>query len=219
MLDRATLPARAGRFAVVFVVLLLPVPWLADAYVTAVGGLTNVLLPLADAPLGCRPRFQAPEALRAEGSWKAVLRVEEIETGRETRLKVDLRTFSYRPLAAFVALAAASPVRSRRRRAALWAGGLLAMFLATTAFTALPFIERFALGGAFGPGLTAAVRTAYQALSTPTMVYAMPALVWWLAWRWAVRPEHGAPAAAADARPREAGDEERHRQGDPASVR
>jgi hypothetical protein len=176
--ERRALIVFGIRFVVVFTVLLLPVPWLPDTYVTLMGGATNAMLAIADAGATVSVRFEPPVRIVQEGSWKANLRVEDRQAWRSTSFRLDMRSFSYRPFATFVALTAATSIQGARRRLALWAGGLLCMFVVTNSFAALPLLSRFAIAGAFGelPGLL--VRTLYQATATPVMVYLLPLLVW-----------------------------------------
>jgi hypothetical protein len=196
-LERRALIVFGVRFVVVFVALLLPVPWLPDAYVTVIGRATNMALAVADGGARIGVRFEPPDRIEREGSWKANLRVEDRQSGGFMSFRLDMRSFSYRPLATFVALAAATSLHGARRRIALWGGGLLSMFVTTTCFAALPLLNKFAVAGAFGdiPGL--AVRTVYQATATPVMVYLMPLLAW-LSWLRLTRPR-GVDAAAKPA--------------------
>jgi len=124
--------------------------------------------------------LEPPERIEKHGTWKGNLRLENRRTTQAILVHLDLWSLSYRPIATFVALAVASLLIGRRRRLVLWPVGLAGMFLVTTCFSALPVLSRFAAAGALGdvPGLV--VRTIYQATATPVMVYAMPALVWWL---------------------------------------
>ena len=179
--ERRSLVAFGIRLTVIFALSLLPWPRLADGYVTVVARVTNPLLTALDAASSLRVRVEPPPEIRAEGSWKANLRVEDRAALRQTTFHLDMRSFSYRPMATFVALAAAASwsFRGARRHGLVWTVGLLVMFVLTTCFSALPLLSRFAAAGYFGvvPGLL--VRTAYQALATPVMVYALPAIVWW----------------------------------------
>lgn len=168
------------RAGLVLAVLLMPLPYLADGYVTVDGRATNAFLSVVDAGWRYGVRFDPPPSITAQGSWHAKLRLEDRQTGASRALRYDARSLSYRSMAAFIALAAASRCPGLRRKSALWAGGLVAMFFVTMGFSALPILSRFAASGAFGelPGL--AIRTAYQATVTPVMAYALPLLVWWL---------------------------------------
>jgi hypothetical protein len=182
--ERRALVAFGVRFMVLFVASLMPIPWLPDAYATAIGRATNAVLSVTDAGSLFAVRFVPPPHIDREGSWKAIVRVDNRRTAKTMMFRLDARSFSYRPMATFVALAAASSFasffRGTRRRVVLWVGGLLSMFLITTCFSALPLLSQFAVAGVFGdfPGLL--VRTVYQATATPVMVYAIPLIVWWL---------------------------------------
>jgi hypothetical protein len=167
VVERKSLIAFSFRATVLFVLLVLPIPWLADGYVAAVGRLTNAVLSVVDAGAGVGARFDLPARIRKEGSWKASLRVENRRSGATAWGRLHMRSLSYRPVATFVALAGASRMKGVRPRLALWAGGLFSMFWMTTGFCALPILSQFATAGAFGkvPGLV--VRTVYQAIATP----------------------------------------------------
>jgi hypothetical protein len=186
--ERKSLAWFALRSSVVLAVLLMPLPYLADGYVTVEGRATNAVLSVVDAGWRYGVRFDPPRSIAAQGSWHAKLRLEDRQTGAARALRYDARSLSYRSMAAFIALAAASRCQGVRRKSALWAGGLVAMFFVTTGFSALPILSRFAVSGAFGevPGLV--IRAAYQAIVTPVMAYALPLLVWWLLLRILRRP-------------------------------
>lgn len=168
------------RFAVLFALTLMPVPWLADAYTTVLGRGTNAVLSVLDGPSRVAVRFEPPAHIGAHGSWKADVVLEDRMTGLSTRTRLDARSFSYRPIATFIALAGASFRRGWRRNAVVWGGGLALMGTVTTFLSALPLLSRFGAAGALGviPGLV--FRTLYQALATPVMMYAVAVLVWWL---------------------------------------
>jgi hypothetical protein len=185
------------RFAILFAVTLLPVPWLADAYTTVLGRGTNAFLSVFDGPSRVAVRFEPPAHIEAHGSWKADLLLEDRQTGLSTRTRLDARSFSYRPIATFLALAAASFRRGWRRNAIVWGGGLALMGIATTFLSALPLLSLFGAAGGLGvvPGLV--VRTLYQALATPVMMYAVAVLVWWIVMSLASAGERARLVAAA----------------------
>jgi hypothetical protein len=168
----------ALRFSLVFALLLVPLPYVAGGYTIAVGHVTNAILSAVDWPLPLRARYRPPEGMTADASWKMPLLMEDREQHRSAVAPVDVRSFSYRPMAAFVALAAASTRRGLRRNAILWGGGLCLMVALTTLFTALPVFARFATWGSLGGAGIGAV-TAYRALATPVMAYVLAALAWW----------------------------------------
>jgi hypothetical protein len=198
--ERARLISRGVRFALVFVLLLLPLPWLPDAYVTALGLATNATLSALDAHARFAVRYELPARIARDGSWKARLRMDDRLTSRSAPFVLDARSFSYRPVATFVALAAAWPVAGRRRRLVLWAAGGASLFLLTTAFSALPLLSQFAVAGAFGDFPGRLIRTLYQATATPVMVYALPLFVW-LFWRFVMKADDTpAPTAPSPSR-------------------
>lgn len=180
----------AARATVVFGLLLAPLPYVADAYAIAVGNVTNAFLWTVDWPLSVGFRYEPPSQVAANGSWKMGLRMEDRDVRRSVVAPLDLRSFSYHPMAAFVALAAASTRRGWRRNAILWGGGLCVMFLLTTLFSALPVLSRYGSKGSLGGAGVVAI-TAYRALATPVMTYAFAALVWWTMVRLAEREPGG----------------------------
>jgi len=95
-------------------------------------------------------RYQPPQQITPNGSWKMGLRMEDRDVRRAVVAPLDLRSFSYRPVAAFVALAAASTRRRLRRNVILWGGGLGLMLVLTTLFSALPVLSRYGAKGSLG---------------------------------------------------------------------
>jgi hypothetical protein len=175
-----------SRFVIVLAVLLSPLPYVADAYVCFFSSVANPLLSVC-APERFDLHLESPGRIAREGSWKPLLRVSDLISGAEGAVHIDVRTLSYRSMAAFVALALAWPPPSRKRTLRMFAVGAPATLLATLAFGALPILNRFARTGYFGSA-GSAVETAYQALSTPMMVYLMPLGVWAvLRFRWPPR--------------------------------
>jgi hypothetical protein len=61
------------------------------------------------------------------------------------------------------------------------------MVVLTTLFSALPVLARFGRLGTLGVGAGIAATTAYRALATPVMMYALSALAWWTVTRFAAR--------------------------------
>lgn len=167
------------HFTMLFVAFLMPWPWLADAYATGFDVTANGLLLPINSLSEVKLRFEPPESIAIHGSWKAKLHVEDTRTGQVARTNLDVRGFSYRPLATFMSLAIAAPLHGRRRIAVvLGAGGLLMVALGMF-FSALPILAKFSAGGALGVGPGLAARTAYEAIATPVMVYAIPLIVFW----------------------------------------
>jgi hypothetical protein len=173
----------AARFTLVFAILLAPLPYVADTYAIAIGNVTNAILWALDWPSPIAFRYEPPGRITPNGSWKIALRMEDRDVRRAVVAPLDLRSFSYRPMAAFVALAAASTRRGLRRNAIVWGGGLGLMLALTTLFSALPVLSRYATRGLLGSGLGSAAITAYRALATPVMMYAIAAIAWWTVMR------------------------------------
>jgi hypothetical protein len=185
---RLALAGAALRCLVVLGVLLSPLPFLADSYATFFAGIANPVLFVASRASHFDVRVEPPETIAAQGNWKPLLRVTDRQTEQTGGVRLDVRTFSYRPLAAFLALAAAWPYPPRRRSLRLLAYGLPATLVATLMFTGLAILSRFASGGYMDEAPALVARTAYQALATPVMVYAVPLGIWWLVVR-ATRPD------------------------------
>jgi hypothetical protein len=119
------------------------------------------------------------------------LRMEDRDVRRAVVAPLDLRSFSYRPMAAFVALAAASTRRGLRRNAILWVGGLGLMLVLTTLFSALPVLSRYGAKGVLGWGAGVAAITAYRALATPVMAYALSVVAGYTVMQFAKRSTDG----------------------------
>lgn len=167
--------------AVLMTLLMLPWPGLADKYRFTFEAAGNaVICPIFNALSlsGETLHFDEPEVGYPNNRWNAPLRLESNTSGRATHINVDSRTFSYRPVATFFALALAAPLAHRRR---WWVigGGTLLMFGFGLLFTALLILAIFTAGGSFGQGTGLAVRTLYEAIATPAMVYFAPILAFW----------------------------------------
>jgi hypothetical protein len=166
------------RFAIVFVLLHLPLPWLADAYTSIYDSAANYLLcPILNQLSDVSMEFMPPETIEAQGHWDGNLRIQSNATGQVARTNLNIRAFSYRPLATFFALAVSARLGGFRKKALVVGGGSLLMFAVGMFISALPILARFNAIGALGvaPGL--AVRTLYEAVATPVMMYAIPLIV------------------------------------------
>ena len=167
--------------SMLFVAFLLPWPWLADMYVCAFDAVANALLLLINSTSPVQLRFIPPAGFTVHGSWKGSLQLAMATTGQIAQTHLDVRGLSYRPLVTYLALALALPLaaQSRRRLVALSMGTLLMVSLGFV-FSALPILSRLSAGGAFGKPTTLVVATAYEAIATPVMVYAIPVILFWL---------------------------------------
>jgi hypothetical protein len=121
--------------------------------------------------------FEPPESIAAQGQWKGNLRIQSNLTGQVAHTNLNIRTFSYRPLATFFALALSAPLGGVRRKALIVGGGSLLMFGLGMFFSALPILARLSATGALGVASGLAVRTIYEAIATPVMMYAVPLIV------------------------------------------
>jgi hypothetical protein len=161
------------RFVLLLALFLAPLPFLADAYTSAYGTLSNLPLAVIDRDARYGFTFEPPPALRSQGTWLAVLRVDDREAQKTARMKLDTRAFSYRPLATYLAFALSARLKGRRKTALVLGAGLATM-IAVTSVLALAAALRFGLGKVLGFGSGPIVETAYEALTTPSMQYAIP---------------------------------------------
>ena len=211
--DRRSVAAFWIRFGILFAVAHAPLPWLADSYVTAYETVANVGLFALDGVSRLSFRFEPPDSIRAQGSWTGVLRVEDPRAGERARMKFDVRSFSYRPLATLVALALAARLTERRNSAIVLGGGL-ALVATITSLIAVLAAFRFGIGRALGFGPSRVIETLYEILTTPAVTYLIPALCFLLALRWATGPFDWArvfpavPAYRPDTEPASPGEHE-----------
>jgi hypothetical protein len=184
--DQNPLYGFAVRFTLIFALLLAPLPYLADTYTSLFGTFANVGLAVADYGARIGFRFEAPSELHWSGSWMAVLRVEDRMAHQTARMKLDVRTFSYRPIATFVALVVAARIKGRRRNAVVWSSGLALTIAVTSTLTVLAAL-RFGVGRVLGWDSSRLIETIYEALTTPAFTYIVPLLSFWAAVRFATR--------------------------------
>jgi hypothetical protein len=174
-LDGKTLRSFGLRFVLLFVVVLAPLPWLADAYTTAFGTVANAFLFVADHGSRIGFRFEPPDSIRASGSWTGVVRVDDRQARQSARMKLDVRSFSYRPIATFLALGIAARLWRGKRNAILLGAGLLVVMALTSAITVISFL-RFGVGRVLGFGSGPVSETIYEASTTPAMTFVLPLL-------------------------------------------
>ena len=168
------------RCAVLFLVLLAPIPWLADSYTTLFSGAGNAIINMLSTE---DDRFtlslEPPTSIRVQGSWGLPLHVVDRRTGAAATPSLSIRTFSYLPIATFLALAIASIDLGRRRLISVLGIGTPLVAMMTIGLASLPIFAKFGQLGVLDEVATMVVETLYQALATPTMLYALPLLVWW----------------------------------------
>ncbi|HVT06382.1 MAG TPA: hypothetical protein VHO67_02945 [Polyangia bacterium] len=168
-----------ARFLVIFAALRAAYPLLAPGYKAAFGGAANAFLWAAEPGGTVQLRFEPWAVVDGPDRERmAVLRARDRVFGQEARMRVDVRSFSYRPLATFVALLLAFRWRSRRRAAVVASAGLATMTL-LTGFLAAVGALRFGLGAVLGFGRGPLIQTIYEAMTTPAMLYALPIVVFW----------------------------------------
>ncbi len=164
------------RLVLVFAVLIIPWPYLADSYITGFGHTANAVLWATDTGARIGYRFEPPDEIRANGSWEAILRVEDRQLAQAARMRIGVRTFSYRPVATFAALLMAARLKGWRKNAFVGVTGLALVVLATFALTVLATL-RFGLARVLGMHQEQLIETAYESLTTPALLYALPVLV------------------------------------------
>ena len=174
--------AFALRALLLFALFISPLPWVADTYTTIYGTISNGFLMLADHDSRYGFRCEPPPSIRAHGSWTGVLRVEDRGAQEIAHMKLDVRAFSYRPMATFWALALGARLKGRRRKAIVMGGGLALMAAVSACITIIAGL-RFGIGKVLGFGDGPVNEAAYEALTTPAMAYVIPlvcfcALVW-----------------------------------------
>ncbi len=176
------------RFALFLGAFLMPLPWLADAYTSAFDVAANGVLSPINALSHIELQFEPPESIDTKGSWQGQLRIRDDRTGEVAHMKLNVRTFSYRPLVTYLALALAAPLSGRSNAAKVVLGGSLLMIGFGMLFSSLPILARFGEAGALGAGPGLAVVTLYRAIATPVVVYAVPLIVFWALTRRAQQP-------------------------------
>jgi hypothetical protein len=174
--------AFALRAALLFALFLSPLPWVADTYTTIYGTVANGFLILVDHDSRYGFRFEAPETIRAHGSWMGVLRVDDRGAQKTAHMKLDVRAFSYRPMATYLALALGARLKGRRKNAIVLGGGAALMAVVSGCVTVIAGL-RFGIGKVLGFGDGPLNEAAYEALTTPAMTYVIPlvcfcVLVW-----------------------------------------
>jgi hypothetical protein len=168
--------AAIAKFLAVLVVALYPWAGLATAACTVFCAVVNtadvVVLPSAPAKMTYELGARSAE-------WRPRVVVRNAVTGTTLHSAVlQIKRSWYIPLVVFVALAIAWPL-AVRWSSALWiAGGLIALHL-TSAICVLVFALRAGVVPSSG-GVRAVVETVYRVLLTPSLEYALPALLWLL---------------------------------------
>ena len=91
-------------------------------YTSLWGTVANGALFVADRGSNVGFRFAPPPAIRAQGSWDASLRLEDRRNGDTRIIEMNVRNFSYRSVATFVALSVAAAARRFRYLLAVLGG-------------------------------------------------------------------------------------------------
>ncbi len=174
------------RALLVLLVLHAPWPGLGPTFASYFGQVAPALLSLwspASLRLALKPAG-------AEGTeWSVMVDASDESIDHHTRAALDIRRTAWLPLATFFALLVSFPVRRPRRRLLIAALGLAVLHV----LWLLPLLAFFGGGPTrfftlSAPAYTVAV-VAYRALiSPPGMVYALPALLWFVL-SWKIEPE------------------------------
>ncbi len=172
-------------FFCVFGGLVLPAPGLGPRYVGAPPAPARGVLRNRQLESGVRLDVEATPQQLAIAPWQATLLVQEPTAERAVRVPIDLRVLAFLPTAAFVALAVAVPLGSRRRHLRLLAVGLPLLELLLLALMAAPLLSF--LGGTgpvqalrLGRLAHTLLQIVYRALVVPPgMTFALPLVLWY----------------------------------------
>lgn len=172
-------------FCCVFGGLALPSPGVGPLYTRAHAAVGNALIGNSSFDHGVTLHFDVSDAEVAEHPWQLTLAVHEPKLPQPILVPIDLRTLSFLPIAAFIALAVAVPLGTARRNARVLGRGLSILIPTLLLLTALPLLSF--LGGTgpvrvfhLAPFFHVLFQTVYRALvAPPGMMYALPLLLWW----------------------------------------
>jgi hypothetical protein len=171
-------------FVCVFGGLALPTRGLGPYYVAAHVALGNALVEGKQLDSGVTLRFQATSDELASEPWHATLVVSPPGNLAPARVPIDVRVLSFLPTAAFIALALAVPLATRRKHAVVLTAGFVVLQLVLWLLMAAPLLSF--LGGtgpitAFHLGRVSHVvlQLLYRALVVPPgMTFIVPLVVW-----------------------------------------
>lgn len=168
----------AAKFAVVFGLLVTPWPGVPRSFSSAFNQVADFCGHGLFSTERHAVRFVSAPAAAVDGDWDCVVLVQNATSGAMVdAASLDLHRVVYLPLAVFLALSLASPLRRRGIRPLLLLGGLFLLPL----LALLPIGSFLAQIHVLALGTTAQsfVDIAYRALVTPPgMAYAIPALLW-----------------------------------------
>lgn len=172
-------------FACVFGGLALPSRGLGPYYVAAHVALGNALVQGAQLKSGVQLSFVASREELAAEPWQATMLVQPPARTPPVRVPFDLRVLAFLPTAAFIALAVAVPLSTRRRHLLVLATGLPILELLLVALMVAPMLSF--LGGTgpvqafqLGRGTHAVLQIVYRALVVPPgMTFAVPLVLWY----------------------------------------
>ena len=154
-------------------------------YVRAHVAMVQAVLPGRPLASGVTLVLLATRQQLAEAPWRATLFVQP-PGGVPVAMPIDLRVLLFLPTAAFIALAAATPLASWKQNAKLLGIGLPILELLLVGLVLTPILSF--LGGT-GPirafelsrGTHTLLQIVYRALvAPPGMAFALPLLLWWL---------------------------------------
>jgi hypothetical protein len=197
------------RFVPAMALLLWPWPGLARAFSTAFEGACNALVRLA---ASAEPQVQfVASQYEPDHPWWVRMSVENVFTAESFSVPVDTRTVAYLRMAVFVSLALAWPLWKTRRRIVALAFGVALLVLSIAVSVAIPLLQVLGMVHvlSLGVGVQSILSIGILMLVTyPSMAFAVPGLIWWLALRIAADPSDArspatqrptaAPAAGAD---------------------
>jgi len=198
------------RLSFWLVVLLAPWPGLGEAYSRAAGAVGNALVGICKFD-GVLLHFDLPRATAgvADTGFGTELAIRNLATGQALRIPIELRTLTFIPSAAFLALTLASCIWRDRRGPLVLIAGLAVLHVFLSVSLAVPILLFFAnplpmqLLELSTP-VQWAMNVFYRSLvAPPGMIYAVPLAVW-LSMLWVVPADarratvgHDGPLAAA----------------------
>jgi hypothetical protein len=199
----------AGKFAIAFVLLMVPWRWVGDAYSLTFSMVSTVALETVIDEREFKLRFE-PTA----DPWGVRFLGTDVRTGTTTELPIEAREMGYVPAATLVALVFASSIDVKRRRTVLLSGlGVLGARVALGVGLPIAHFVGTLPAGSLADGVA---RTIFYALiEPPDMAYATPLVAFLfalafsrprspaLARRIRVAPTPVRPASAAATRTRD----------------
>jgi len=176
-------PKQVLFFLVQFAALLsmLALPWhgIDVAFARGGGAAASAIISLCAPDVTLVPAGR--EGPPGTNGWYTLLELRDGTTGQPTKVPFNLR-YAYLPIAVFLSLAVAAPLQGWKRNLAVVGGGFAIMLLVALCLAVIPMFYVLARTATIHVGsiMRGAIETYFDALVTPTMMYAIPFLVWWM---------------------------------------